>query len=495
MIVWIATGICIFVVLYLLQRRRSRILYEKDCHNISAAPDAFDDETEVVIIGAGILGSAMAATLARDGRQVTAVERDLSEPNRIVGELLQPGGYRALKKLGLEDAASGIDAHVVHGYMVHDNDSKNSVTLQYPTDEVSNKIQTGRSFHHGRFVMGLREEARKSKVNMLEGTAISLLQDKGGHIVGALYKEKKTGSLKAIKADLTIVADGCFSKFRKGLVHASVAVPSHFAGLILHNCPQFKTGFAEIILPRGRIGPILVYQISSTCTRILVDIQGKMPSDAKQYMKDTIAPQLPDHIRDPFLEALQSEQIRTMPNSFLPAAPISLPGMLLLGDAMNMRHPLTGAGMSVALNDTVIWRDLLREIPSLNDRSMILGCSKRFQWQRKMSHSFVVNVLAQALYGLFSASDEYLHHLRRACFEYFKLGGIAVSGPVGLLSVLHPHPLILIGHFFAVALYAMYRIMMSSSCMIHRALYKAVMVMVRACSLIFPLISSELKIS
>lgn len=159
-----------------------------------------------------------------------------------------------------------------------------------------------------------------------------------------------------------------------------------------------------------------------------------------------------DHIRDPFLEALQSEQIRTMPNSFLPAAPISLPGMLLLGDAMNMRHPLTGAGMSVALNDTVIWRDLLREIPSLNDRSMILGCSKRFQWQRKMSHSFVVNVLAQALYGLFSASDgelmgkliiyiirhssiEYLHHLRRACFEYFKLGGIAVSGPVGLLSV------------------------------------------------------------
>lgn len=100
---------------------------------------------------------------------------------------------------------------------------------------------------------------------------------------------------------MTIVADGCFSKFRKGLVHASVAVPSHFAGLILHNCPQFKTGFAEIILPRGRIGPILVYQISSTCTRILVDIQGKMPSDAKQYMKDTIAPQLPGKVEQHYI--------------------------------------------------------------------------------------------------------------------------------------------------------------------------------------------------
>lgn len=29
----------------------------------------------------------------------------------------------------------------------------------------------------------------------------------------------------------------------------------------------------------------------------------------------------------------------------------------------------------------------------------------------------------------------YLEDLQQACFEYFKLGGAAVSGPVGLLSV------------------------------------------------------------
>lgn len=57
---------------------------------------------DVVIVGAGVLGSAMAAVLARDGRRVTVVERDLKEPDRIVGELLQPGGYRTLRELGLE---------------------------------------------------------------------------------------------------------------------------------------------------------------------------------------------------------------------------------------------------------------------------------------------------------------------------------------------------------------------------------------------------------
>lgn len=59
-------------------------------------------EPDVVIVGAGVLGSALAVVLARDGRRVTVVERDLKEPDRIVGELLQPGGFRALKELGLE---------------------------------------------------------------------------------------------------------------------------------------------------------------------------------------------------------------------------------------------------------------------------------------------------------------------------------------------------------------------------------------------------------
>ena len=43
----------------------------------------------------------MGTVLARDGRRVTIIERDLKEPDRIVGELLQPGGLQALKKLGL----------------------------------------------------------------------------------------------------------------------------------------------------------------------------------------------------------------------------------------------------------------------------------------------------------------------------------------------------------------------------------------------------------
>ena len=112
-----------------------------------------------------------------------------------------------------------------------------------------------------------------------------------------------------------------------------------------------------------------------------------------------------EHLKGPFLMALEKDSIRSMPNSFLPPAPVHVPGVLLLGDAMNMRHPLTGAGMSVALNDTLLWRELLLEVPDLTDHSAIGNCSRKFLWRRKMSHSFVINILAQALYALFSASD------------------------------------------------------------------------------------------
>lgn len=47
-------------------------------------------------------------------------------------------------------------------------------------------------------------------------------------------------------------------------------------------------------------------------------------------------------------------------------------GVLLLGDAYNMRHPLTGGGMSVALNDVRIWRSLLKNIPDLYDDGALL---------------------------------------------------------------------------------------------------------------------------
>jgi len=50
-------------------------------------PSKFSD---VLVVGAGVAGCAIAVAFAKQGRRVVVIERSLRQPDRIVGELLQP---------------------------------------------------------------------------------------------------------------------------------------------------------------------------------------------------------------------------------------------------------------------------------------------------------------------------------------------------------------------------------------------------------------------
>ena len=60
-----------------------------------------------------------------------------------------------------------------------------------------------------------------------------------------------------------------------------------------------------------------------------------------------------------------------MPNTFLAAAEqggkSTKEGVILLGDAWNMRHPLTGGGMTVAFHDVQLLTPELLKLKDLND--------------------------------------------------------------------------------------------------------------------------------
>uniref|UniRef100_A0A2P2MPQ3 Squalene monooxygenase n=1 Tax=Rhizophora mucronata TaxID=61149 RepID=A0A2P2MPQ3_RHIMU len=113
-------------------------------------------DADVIIVGAGVAGAALAHTLGKDGRRVHVIERDLTEPDRIVGELLQPGGYLKLIELGLEDCVEEIDAQQVFGYALF-KDGKHT-RLSYPLEKFQSDV-SGRSFHNGRFIQRMREKA------------------------------------------------------------------------------------------------------------------------------------------------------------------------------------------------------------------------------------------------------------------------------------------------------------------------------------------------
>lgn len=377
-------------------------------------------EADVVIIGAGILGCALAVAFSDQGRSVILLEKSLKQPDRIVGELLQPGGVAALEELGLADCLEDIDAIKVFGYdVIYHGDE---VTIAYPenaastatnsTEEEKKKSRPeGRSFHHGRFIQKLRERALNcANVTVVETTANDLVRS--GYTGQVLGVECTTRDRKDYYfAQLTVVADGYASKFRKEVNSRAPVVKSRFWGLELIDADLPMPNHGHVLISDSP--PVLLYQIGTHETRALVDIPEGLDSASvrrggvKNHLRNVVLPSLPAKVRPSFEAALDRGSLRSMPNSFLPASKNKHAGVILLGDAMNMRHPLTGGGMTVAFNDALLLSKLLSpdQVPRFEDTKAVLAQLEVFHWRRKNLTS-VINILAQALYSLFAANGK-----------------------------------------------------------------------------------------
>ncbi|KAI3384980.1 hypothetical protein SNEBB_005156 [Seison nebaliae] len=482
-----------FSLVYMKYRNRSYIN-----RLINEVVELRDVKYDVIIVGAGIAGTSMAYSLSKkEGKKVLLIERDLTEPNRIVGELLQPGGVRMLEKLGMGDCLNEIDAQKTTGYVIHNDELSDTVIVPYAKLQEnlkdSNEIY-GNAFHHGRFIQSLRRKCSQQKnIDVIEGNVTKLLYNEEMICYGVQYKTKeKEYEVKYVEevSPLTIVCDGCFSKFRKDLLFNESTANSSFYGLVLYDCPQIKQFHAELVL--SAIAPILIYQIGSNETRILIDIK-KNRKNVKEYLESDVINILPEHLKKSFIHSLQSTELRSMPNSYLPPLQKSIDGVICIGDAFNMRHPITGGGMSVAFSDVYHLSKKLKEIDNFSQYQQLRRIKLEWLKERCSSHSFVVNVLANAIYDLFAAHNDDAMDLRNACFRYFQRGGDCVEGPVSLLAIVKPEPFLLLYHFFSVALGSGKEIWKNNWSNPLFATYRSFRTLFAANRIILPLIFRELR--
>ena len=79
----------------------------------------------------------------------------------------------------------------------------------------------------------------------------------------------------------------------------------------MYNFYSFEIKDLELPLPKhghvilAKPAPVLMYQIGTHETRVLVDVPGQLPSvangDLKQYMIDVVAPGIPESLQVTFL--------------------------------------------------------------------------------------------------------------------------------------------------------------------------------------------------
>jgi squalene monooxygenase len=382
---------------------------------------------DVLIVGAGVAGPALAHALATKtyNKRITPLriallERSLSKPDRIVAELLQPGGVTALKELGLESCLGELGSVPLSGY--HVLRGEQGICASFPEGHVA------RAFDHGAFIMALRERARQApNVDVIETTVTGLIENQDTSRVIGVRTSKAGGQPESYFADLVVLAEGSSSKFRTAVLGNMPYEPSqkgYLAGLIVKDLKLPMPKYATMAVLKGA-GPVILFELPNNEYRMLIELRQPPPPDLKvcnsgllcgrdrpyllsilqDHITHDVVPQLPSSVRAPILNALETSRVRRVPHFYLP--PIkqgasSKAGAFLLGDSLNMRHPLTAGGMTVALNDVVILSDLLAHIENFGNWDEISAILREWHDLRKPLAS-TINTMSMSWAGLFAA--------------------------------------------------------------------------------------------
>jgi len=399
---------------------------------------------DVCIVGAGVAGATMAARLGKEGKKVAIVERNLSERDVIVGELLQPGGVKLLQEMGLEFFLHDMDAQPVKGYNIIFQNKETQIKYPHQKGE-----PVGFGFRNGKFVQNMREFViSNANVDVFEGRVDSIVENEK-EVSGITFVTKNGKRQVEINAPLTIISDGPLSRFRDSYSKPDIKVSGFFVGIILENCPLPFPSYGHLVM--GPHPAFVMYPVNSNEIRILIDFPGSEPpkidEEFKKNLIEVFHPVMPGSMKKSFLQAVKNGGFKMMPNHRLPANPIFKRGIVLVGDSVNMRHPLTGGGMTAAFADIQNLSNKLLEITDFSDRKKLDQAIKTFYETRHQGNQ-TINILADGLYGVVNHPD-----LREAFYEYVKRGGKYADEPIAILSGLNKDKKLLRKHFFAVANY------------------------------------------
>jgi len=398
------------------------------------------EEFDIIVVGAGVAGGVFAASQPSSTR-ILVVERDLTEPDRIIGELMQPGGLQALKELGLIHLIDGIDAQEVNGYNLIKG--KDRFTIHY--DEVKEGIR-GVGLRNGKFLGNIRRELKKLENITVVQANVSEILEENGKVVGIRYT-KEDGSSVSQLANLTVVCDGPMSTLRDKLSKVNKQVSSYFMGLVIKDLKLEHPSYGHMIVSGD--APILVYPIHTDAYRILIDYPGgkppKMGAKSMEQFKEKVIKVLPPEMVEAFLKAMDEGDLKVMPNHSMKGQAFRKRGALLLGDSLNMRHPLTGGGMTASFTDIICLNKVLTTAVFQDETKLEQAVNDYYENRGKGVET--INILANALYKVFT-DDE----LKEACFEYLQKGGEQAVGPLSILAGLNKSKKFLLKHFFKVAM-------------------------------------------
>jgi 2-polyprenyl-6-methoxyphenol hydroxylase-like FAD-dependent oxidoreductase len=337
---------------------------------------------QVVIVGAGPAGAALAYLLARRGAVVTLLERHPDFERTFRGDGLQPSGIDAFRQMGLGDKLMELPKALIK-------------TIELFQDgRLRARLATERLGFIGCFIPQpkilamLTEEASKYPCFQLAlGTAVRDLVRAGDRVAG-VRADGLHGPCE-YRADLVIGTDGRCSTVRKQAAFPELSAPQVFDVLNFKvPLPDFWPDRCTVRLELG-LGCI-TGGIPTSDGRLWVGmtiqkqqykvLRAADPEGWTEELLHRVSPDLAAHLRS-HAEALKHPVLLDVIVGRLRSW--TVPGLLLLGDAAHPMSPIGGHGINLALRDALVAANhLCPIIAGSNDPTRIDAAAERVAEER-----------------------------------------------------------------------------------------------------------------
>jgi 2-polyprenyl-6-methoxyphenol hydroxylase-like FAD-dependent oxidoreductase len=311
---------------------------------------------DIITIGGGLGGAALARAMAQHGKRVLVLERETQFRDRVRGEGMTPWGVAEARELGLYDML------------------RSSCAKELPFwDTFAGAMQVGErdlrattpqglgtmTFYHPIMQETLREAAVAAGVEVRSGVRAAGVRP--GETPAVLVE--RDGAPEEITARIIVGADGRNSLMRKwagfqerraperlritGLLFDQSAAPDDRVRLV----NDMGRGRGAIMFPQGH-GRVRTYFVTRTDENIR--LQGE--KDVPRFVEESVGVGMP----------------RAYYEGAVPAGPLATfeaadhwvdhpyrDGVALIGDAAGATDPSWGQGLSLTLRDARVLRDAL----------------------------------------------------------------------------------------------------------------------------------------
>ena len=321
-------------------------------------------DTEVVVVGGGPAGSAVAAALASLGHEVVLLDKARFPRHKACSEYINAGGAKLLGEMGMLDEVLAAGAHRMESMIVHAPGGRRFAADFGKAEPGAAAL--GLSRHKLDHL--LLERARALGVTVREGAHVRRILREGGRV--AAVEATIDGNTERIRALLIVGADGRNSAVLRDL---DLGVPLRWprkTGLVAHyRGVSGLDRFGEMHVGRAAYAGLAPLEDGLTNVAVVADVQAVegRAGTIEAFFSDSLAA-MPEVARK--LEGAQRVgTIRGVGSMAQRARRTSGDGFLLVGDAASFLDPFTGEGIHEALMGAKLAAPVLHDALMARDTS------------------------------------------------------------------------------------------------------------------------------